>query len=249
MQQSGNPAFSQAAIDKVTLTSKSTMTVKGTYVKTLFLMLIVITSAALSWQWMQSSIVGTEIRWLPFWLILMTTFFMGMVISFNPKLAPTLSAPYAVLQGGFLGIVSGTFANSFEGIVGQAVFTTLAVFLAVFLGYSAGLLKATSTFARVIITAMLGIIMYSLLSWFFSLFSSKTPVIYSYGNWGIAFSLLVVLVAAMSLVLDFDFIDKAANKKFPKYFEWYGAFGLMVGLIWLYMEILRLLAKLAARSQ
>lgn len=224
------------------------MSVVRTYFKTAILLTVLIISAAVSWQWMQSSIVESGVRWLPLWITSLTTFFLGMVIVFNPRSAQTLAIPYAVLQGGFLGVVSGTFANSYEGIVGQAIFTTLAVFLAVFFGYSIGILKASSTFARIIITAMLGLLMFSLLSWIFSLFSLSTPVIYSYGNWGIAFSIAVVIVAALSLVLDFDFIDTAAKQKFPKYFEWYAAYGLMVGLVWLYLEILQLLAKFAARN-
>ena len=249
MQRTGNPAFSASVLDKIAVTGKNAMTVKGTYVKTFFLLLIVIVSAGASWQWMQESIVNSDVRWLPLWIASLVSLFMGMVIAFNPKKAALLSVPYALIQGAFLGIISGVFAQVYDGIVGQAVFTTLAVFLAVFAGYSLGVLRATATFARIIITAMLGIIMYSMLSWIFSLFTAKTPVIYSYGNWGIAFSVAVVVVAALSLVLDFDFIDRAAKEKYPKYFEWYGAFGLMVGLIWLYIEILRLMAKIAARSQ
>lgn len=249
MDRSGNPAFKQSIVGSLPAAGKKSMTVAGTYTKTFVLLLIVMASAAVSWQWMKEAIVTSDIRWWPLWVTSLVTFFIGMIISFNPKKAPALAIPYAVLQGGFLGIISGTFANSFEGIVGQAVFTTLAVFLAVYVGYALDLLRASGTFARIIITAMLGILMFSLLSWVFSLFTWQTPVIYGYGTWGVAFSVVVVLVAALSLVLDFDFIDRAAENKFPKYFEWYGAYGLMVGLIWLYIEILQLLAKLAARNQ
>lgn len=249
MERSGNPAFKHSIIANISTASNKVMTVSGTYAKTLVLLLIVIMSAAASWQWMKESIVASDIRWLPLWIASIVTLFLAMVISFNPKSASKLAIPYAILQGGMLGIVSGTFANSFEGIVGQAVFTTFAVFLAVYVGYALGFLRATSAFTKVIVTAILGILMFSFLSWIFSLFSISTPVIYSYGTWGIVFSGVVVLVAALSLVLDFDFIDKAADGEYPKYFEWYGAFGLMVGLMWLYMEIVRLLAKLAAQNR
>lgn len=247
MDNSGNPAFKQSIINNIEATSsKKAMTVAGTYTKTFVLLFIVMLAAAGSWHWMKEEITASQIRWWPLWISSIVTFFIGMVISFNPKSAPKLAIPYAILQGGLLGIISGTFAYSYDGIVGQAIFTTLAVFLAVYIGYTTGLLRATPAFARVIITAILGILVFSIMSWILSLFTVSTPVIYSYGTWGIVFSFAVVLVAALSLVLDFDFIDKAAEQKFPKYFEWYGAFGLMVGLIWLYMEILRLLAKLAA---
>lgn len=249
MQKSSNPTFKQSLFSDVPTTKKSAMTVSGTYIKTLLLTIIVIASAASSWWWMQDSITSSNIRWWPLWLTSLLAFFVGMVITFNPKKAPVLSIPYAIIQGAFLGVVSGTFAESFEGIVGQAVFLTLAVFLAVYVGYALGLLRATETFARIIITAILGILMFSMLSWIFSLFGFVSPVVYGYGTWGIVFSAAVVLVAALSLVLDFDFIDQAAKNKMPKYFEWYGAFGLMVGLIWLYIQILQLLAKFAASSR
>lgn len=250
MPRSGNPAFNQTVIKSLPLTNKTnSMSVARTYVKTFILLALVMLSAAISWQWMKTSIATSEIRWLPLWITSIATFFMAMVISFRPKSAPVLAPIYAIMQGALLGIISGTFAYAYEGIVGQAVFLTLAVFLGVYVGYAVGILRATPAFARVIITAMLGYLMFSLLAWIFSLFGLVTPVINAYGTYGIIFSLLIVLVAALSLVLDFDFIDAAAGQNYPKYFEWYGAFGLMVGLIWLYMEILRLLARLAARSQ
>lgn len=250
MPRSGNPAFNQSVIKSLPLTNKTkAMTTTGTYLKTFILLVLVIASAAISWQWMKSSIATSDIRWLPLWVASLSTFFMGMVICFKPKAAPVLAPIYAILQGALLGIVSGTFAYAYEGIVGQAVFTTLAVFLAVYVGYALGLLRATGTLVRVILTAMLGYLMFSLLAWILSLFNLATPIIYGYGTAGIIFGFLIVLVAALSLVLDFDFIDSAAGQNYPKYFEWYGAYGLMVGLIWLYIEILRLLARFAARSQ
>ena len=206
MAQSGNPTFNQNKLSKVdTASASKAMTTGGTYLKTFLLLMIVILSATFSWGWMKSSIVESGIRWLPFWIASFATLFLAMAISFNPPKAKLLAIPYAIIQGSLLGIISGTFANSYEGIVGQAIFLTLAVFLAVFVGYTLGLLKATPAFARVIITAMLGILMFSLLTWVFSLFSIVTPVTYSYGTWGVVYSLAIVLVAALSLVLDFDF--------------------------------------------
>ena len=250
MPRSGNPAFNQNVIKSLPVTNKTkSMSVARTYIKTFILLAIVMASAAVSWQWMKADIATSSIRWVPLWTTSLATFFMAMVISFRPPSARVLAPIYAVLQGALLGIISGTFAYVYDGIVGQAIFLTLAVFLGVYLGYALGILRATGTFVRVILTAMLGYLMFSLLAWIFSLFGLVTPVINAYGNYGVIFSFLIVLVAALSLVLDFDFIDAAAKQNYPKYFEWYGAFGLMVGLIWLYMEILRLLARLAARSQ
>lgn len=251
MERSSNPAFSDAAIGRVGRTSSiRTMTKGGTYLKTLILLIILTTSTTLSWQWTNQSILTNGMSWLPMWLTSIAALIVGMMISYNPRLAPGLAPIYAIIEGALLGVVSGLYAQSLEGIVGQAVFTTLAVFLAVYIGYITGLLKATAKFQRILITAILGYIAFSFLSWILALFGIASPLIYSYGTWGIIFSIVIVIIAALSLVLDFDFIDQAATAKYPKYFEWYGAYGLMLGLIWLYLEILRLLAKLAAsRSQ
>lgn len=248
MDQSSNPAFSDNTLARVERSSSATrtMTKGGTYFKTFLLLILVMASAAFAWQWTENAILSHGISWLPLWLTSIGALIVGMMISFNPRLAPVLSPVYAIVEGALLGVVSGLYAQSLEGIVGQAVFTTLAVFLAVYIGYITGLLKASKKFARIIITAMLGYLMFSFLAWIFSLFGWHSPVIYGYGPWGIVFGLVIVIIAALSLVLDFDFIDKAAGAKYPKYFEWYGAYGLMVGLIWLYIEILRLLARLAA---
>lgn len=249
MDTSGNPAFGKSVLENITKTKGATMTVGGTYAKTFLLLLIVVISGFVTWKWTNASILTDGVHWFPLWGASLLTFFIAMIVSFKPKLAPVLSIPYAIVQGGLLGIVSGMFAQVYDGIVGQAVFATFAVFLAVLVGYSLGFLRASSRFVKVILSAMIGILFFSLFSWLLSLFSISTPVIYSASPWGIAFSVFVVIIAALSLVIDFDFIDQAARNKYPKYFEWYGAFGLMVGLIWLYMEVLRLLAKIAANNR
>ncbi len=247
MSSTSNPAFGHAAIDHIEpITKGATMSVAGTYAKTLLLLVIVAISGVAAWEWTNSSILSDGVHWLPLWGASLATLFIGMIIAFNPPSARLLAIPYAVIQGGLLGIMSGIFAEVYSGIVGQATFATLAVFLAVLAGYSLGILRATSRFVGVILAAMIGIAIYSVLAWFLGLFSISTPLIYSTSPWGIAFSVVVVIVAALSLVIDFDFIDTAAKRKYPKYFEWYGAYGLMVGLVWLYVEILRLLAKVAA---
>ena len=223
------------------------MTARGTYVKTFLLLLVACATAIWSWEYILQR--SNEVNWTLLWAPSLTGFFLAMMMSFRPQLSPVLAIPYAVAQGLVLGAISGVYAGVYDGIVGQAVFTTVAVFLAVLLGYQTGILKATSKFRRIILTAMLGIAMYYLLSLVLGVFGISTPLITSYSNWGIVFSVLVVVTAALSLVLDFDFIEQAGKRKYAKYFEWYGAFGLMVGLIWLYMEILRLLAKVAVSRQ
>lgn len=247
--KSGNPALSSSALANVeTVTSKKgIMTAQGTYAKTFLLLVIVCVTAIWSWESILQR--SSEVNWMLFWAPSLMGFVLAMIMSFNPRLSPLLAIPYAVAQGLLLGAVSGVYAQAYDGIVGQAVFTTVAVFLAVLVGYQTGLLKPTGKFQRIVVTAILGIAMYYLLSLILGIFGIQTPLIDSYSGWGIAFSVLVVVTAALSLVLDFDFIEQASKRKYAKYFEWYSAFGLMVGLIWLYMEILRLLAKIAANRQ
>lgn len=247
--KSGNPALSSPALANIETVSgkQGVMTPQGTFAKTFLLLLVVCGTAIWSWEHILQR--SNEVNWILLWVPLLVGFFLAMVMSFNPRLSPILAIPYAVAQGLVLGAISGAYAGVYDGIVGQAMFTTVAVFLAVLVGYQTGILKATNKLRRIILTAILGIAMYYLLSLVLGVFGINTPLITSYSNWGIAFSVLVVVTAALSLVLDFDFIEQASKRKYAKYFEWYGAFSLMVGLIWLYMEILRLLAKVAAARQ
>lgn len=247
--KSGNPALSSPALANIETAGsrEKAMTTQGTYVKTLLLLVIMCSTAIWSWEYILQR--SGDVNWGLLWIPTFIGFFLAMLMSFRPQLSPVLAIPYAIAQGLVLGAVSGVYMQVYDGIVGQAVFTTIAVFLAVLIGYQTGLLKATNKFRRIITTAMLGIVAYYMLSWLLALFGVATPLISSYSGWGIAFSVAVVVTAALSLVLDFDFIEQASRRKYAKYFEWYGAFSLMVGLIWLYMEILRLLAKLAAQRQ
>jgi uncharacterized YccA/Bax inhibitor family protein len=246
MDKSSNPAFNTAALREMTTAGAKTMSRGGTYLKTGFLFIITVMVAVLTWRYMADQALAGNINWWALWLTSLGSFFVGMIISFNPRMAPVLSIPYSVMQGALLGVISGIYANSFQGIVGQAIFLTLSLFAAVYLAYSTGIIKASSKFVKVIIGAMLGLMVYYIFASIFSLFGTHTPLVYSYGPWGIAFSFAVVLLATLSLVLDFDFIDRAVANGMPRYMEWYGAYGLLVGLIWLYLQILQLLAKLAA---
>ena len=154
---------------------------------------------------------------------------------------------YALMQGLALGGISKYFESMYPGIVNQAVMLTFGTLGALLLAYGSGLIKATENFKLGVIAATGGIAFVYMISWILSWFSISVPVIHSNSNMGILFSIGVVIIAALNLVLDFDFIEEASEKGAPKYMEWYGAFGLLVTLIWLYLEILRLLAKLSSR--
>lgn len=247
MQQSGNPALGTAALARVKEAAPSgEMTKTGTYLKTALLLVVVAVSAGFSWNLLSSSGADMGSSWLWLMLASFAALIIGLVISFKPTTAPILSIPYAVLQGGVLGAISGIYATAFDGIVQQAVLITMAIFVTVWFGYSIGILRATPLFVKAITFSIVGILVYYLFTF---LFGWLIPTAFFSSGWAIAISVFIVIVAALSLVMDFDFIDRAADAKAPKAMEWYGAFGLMVGLIWLYLEILRLLGRIAARSR
>lgn len=246
MEKSGNPALNAGAVQRVEASSSAgTMTRGGTYLKTALLAIILAISAGASWH----LVLGNSAAWVWVSLAAILALVLGLVISFKPHNAPALSVPYAIAEGAVLGAISGIYAQQFNGIVQQAIIITLGIFVAVYAGYATGVLRATPKFAKVIIVSMLGIMMYYVLGFFFSLFGLVVPTSFALSGWGIAIGVFIVIIAALSLVLDFDFIDRASENGAPKAMEWYGAFGLIVGLVWLYLEILRLLARVAARSQ
>ncbi|MEO8353673.1 MAG: Bax inhibitor-1/YccA family protein, partial [Chthoniobacteraceae bacterium] len=154
---------------------------------------------------------------------------------------------YALVEGVFLGGISAIYEAQFGGIVFQAVLMTFGTLFALLAAYQTGLIKATENFKLGIVAATGGIFMVYIASIVLGFFGIQIPGIFGNGTVGILFSVVVVIIAALNLVLDFDFIEQGAEVGAPKYLEWYGAFGLMVTLVWLYLEILRLLSKLRSR--
>jgi uncharacterized YccA/Bax inhibitor family protein len=171
----------------------------------------------------------------------------AMVTIFKKEWAATTTPIYAGLEGLALGGISAVFEARFPGLVSQAVFLTFGTLGALLLAYRSGLIRATENFKLGVFAATGGIAVIYLINFVMSFFGSSIPMIHSSGTVGIVFSVIVVGVAALNLVLDFDFIEQGAKRGAPKYMEWYGAFGLLVTLVWLYLEILRLLAKLQER--
>jgi uncharacterized YccA/Bax inhibitor family protein len=172
----------------------------------------------------------------------------ALVTVFRPQ-SSGISAPiYAVFEGLLLGGLSALFESMYPGIVMRAVVLTLAVFFAMLFLYRSGIIKVTKKFTMGVVAATGGIAIVYLVSFIGGMFGMDTSFLHGNSNLSIGISLVVVAVAALNLVLDFSFIEKATQAGAPKYMEWYGAFGLMVTLIWLYLEILRLLSKLASRE-
>ena len=174
-------------------------------------------------------------------------FIIAMVTVFKRQWAGLTAPAYALLQGLALGGISAMFELQYPGIVIQAVGLTFGTLAVLLLAYKTGLIKPTENFRLMIVAATGGIALLYLVSFVMGFFGSSVGFIHSNGLFGIGFSLFVVAIAALNLVLDFDFIEAGAEQGAPKYMEWYGAFSLMVTLVWLYLEILRLLAKLRSR--
>jgi uncharacterized YccA/Bax inhibitor family protein len=171
-----------------------------------------------------------------------------LILSFKQHLAPTLAPIYGVVQGVFVGSITLMFDSMYPGIALSAVLLTFAILASMVGLYKAGVIRATPTFKRVIYSATAGIAIFYAISMVLRLFGIQIPLIYDSGLFGIGFSLLVVGLAAFNLVLDLDRIEEGAAYGAPKYMEWYCAFSMIVTIVWLYMEVLRLLAKISSRD-
>ena len=241
MIRSGNPALSKKTFENLSLHSSSVMTIDGTVNKTAISMGLLLLSAYYTY----SNAIMSYIM-----IGFIGGFILALVTIFKKEWAPTTVPIYAVLEGLALGGISNIYANAFEpGIVPQAIMLTLGILFALLFAYKSKIIKATENFKLGVFAATAGIGVVYLISFIMSFFGSGLPVMNPTNSsmLSIGFSLFVVVIASLNLVMDFDFIEEGAAKGAPKYMEWYGAFGLLVTLIWLYLEILRLLAKLSSR--
>tara|TARA_B100000085_G_scaffold51714_1_gene45021 strand:+ start:1641 stop:2384 length:744 start_codon:yes stop_codon:yes gene_type:complete len=234
--RSGNPAFTKNFTGSYDIPVNERMTLDGAVNKTGILLSLCFGGAFVGWNiptlMIPAAIVG-------FVLALVTIFR-------SPAKAGSTAPLYALSQGIFLGGITMIFETQFPGIAIQAIGLTFGILASLLFCYKSGIIKPTENFRLMVFSATVGIGIVYLVSILINLFGSGKEVmmIHSSGPVGIGFSLFVVGIASLNLVLDFDFIEEGAEKGMPKYMEWYGAFSLMVTLIWLYMEILRLLAKL-----
>lgn len=253
LTKSSNPVLKQQVFHKDYAYNSEAMTVNGTMNKTALMLLIVIAGAVYTWNKFFSAIAinpeAGRAAVMP-WLIIggIGGFITVLVTVFRPQSSAVSAPVYAVFEGLLLGGLSAVFESMFPGIVTRAVALTLAVFLAMLFFYRSGIIKVTNKFRMGIFAATAGIALIYLVGFVAGLFGAQLGFLYGNSTLSVGFSLVVVAIAALNLVLDFSFIDEAAQAGAPKYMEWYGAFGLMVTLIWLYLEILRLLSKLASRE-
>jgi len=243
--RSTNPVLKEKAFAGQLVTGEA-MTIQGTVNKTGLLLFLVVVSAAWTWGLSHSETPEAAFPWMIGGVIggLIT----GFVTVFKKTWAPLTAPIYALLEGLFLGGISAIFQRSYTGIAIQAVSLTFAVMFVMLLAYKFGIIRATRGFKLGVIAATGGIALVYVANMVMSLFfHSQMSFLYSSTPLGIGISLFIVVIAALNLIIDFDMIENAARMGAPKYMEWYGAFGLMVTLIWLYLEILRLLSKTRSR--
>jgi uncharacterized YccA/Bax inhibitor family protein len=242
MIRTANPALNENVFT-VSAYQDQTMTINGTVNKTGILLLLAVVGA--SWTWHLFSISANYVPLM--WVGIIGGFIMALVTIFKKDWAMITAPLYAILEGLFLGGISAVLNARFPGIVVQAVMLTFGTLACLLIAYRSGIIRATENFKLGIVAATGGIAFVYFISIILGFFGVQIPLIHSNGMIGIGFSLFVVVIAALNLVLDFDFIENGAKMGAPKYLEWYAAFGLMVTLVWLYIEILRLLAKLNSR--
>ena len=246
-QDFGQAVPAQAASD--------TMTIEGTTAKTGVLLLLALVAAMFTWSGAMAAAPTAESLGQAFgavqtWVLggAIGGFVVALIIIFAKKTAPMLAPVYALLKGLMLGGVSAWFELVYPGIVINAVLLTMGTLGGMLFLYRSGIIKVTQRFRMGVLAATGGIMLVYLIGWIMSFFGGGIPYIHESGMIGIGFSLFVVVIAALNLVLDFDLIDAGVRHGAPKYMEWYGGFALLVTLVWLYLEMLRLLAKLRGRD-
>jgi len=238
--RTSNPALNEKAF-KGQVAVGEAMTLQGTVNKTGLLLLCVVATAAWTWGLSHSATPEAVYPWMIGGFL--GGFVVALVTIFKNSWSPITAPIYALLEGFALGGISAIFEKMYPGVAIQAVGLTLGTLFVMLLAYKTGVVRATQGFKVGVIAATGGIAVFYLAEMVLGFFHVNVPAVNGSGWIGIGFSLFVVVIAALNLVLDFDMIETGARMNAPKYMEWYGAFGLMVTLIWLYLEILRLLAK------
>jgi len=238
MQTSANPAFGDKAVKraKKDMSSAGVMTVNGTLAKTFLLFILFVSAATFAWVSLSNS---ADYIWPMIIGASMIALVTAIIIMFKSP-TPLLSIIYSLAQGVAIGAISYNYADAYDGIVAQAVLLTVGITLGMYLAYATGFIKVTEKLKSVIIIGMLGVMFYYGIVFLLSLFGVNMTSLFS-GTTGVVIGALIVVIAALNYLLDFDFIEKSAKSKAPKQFEWYGAFGLMVTFIWLYISVLQML--------
>jgi uncharacterized YccA/Bax inhibitor family protein len=238
--RTGNPALNKNTFKGLSTTDNQLMTIDGTVNKTSIALVILILSAYYTFSTANTNFIMVGI---------IGGLITALVTIFKKQWAPITVPLYAILEGLALGGISAIYESMYTGIAQQAIFLTMGIFGSLLFAYKTKIIKPTENFKLGVFAATAGIGVVYLISFIMGFFGSGLSImnIQNSSMMSIGFSLFVVIIASLNLVLDFDFIEEASEIGVPKYMEWYAAFGLLVTLIWLYLEILRLLAKLQSR--
>ena len=246
--RSSNPAMTGRIFEKAgtAVAGSSAMTINGTINKIGLMLLLVIAAAAYTWNMVMGADPGRAGTLAIIGVI--GGFIMALVTIFRPQSAAITAPIYAILEGLFLGAISAILNARYPGIAFQAVLLTIGTLFTMLFLYRSGRIRATPRFRRGVMMATGAVFFAYMISWILSLFGMQVGFMHSAGPLGILINLVIIVIAALNLIMDFDFIEKGSQMGAPKYMEWYGAFGLMVTLIWLYIEFLRLLSRFAGRD-
>lgn len=246
-QKSSNPVLSERAFKDLQVgVDEKPMSITGTIFKTYVLLAVLSLTALATWNAMGDPAIA--ILFLQYyWVLLIAGLGVAILTVFVRRAVPYTAGIYALIQGVVLGGLSWLFEASYGGIVLQAVLLTFGVLFAMLTLYSTRLITVTQRFRSVVMMGTVAVMILYLGTWILGFFGVSIGFVHDSSLLGIGFNLVVIVLAALNLMLDFDFIERGAQAGAPKYMEWYGAFGLMVTLIWLYLEILRLLARTRRR--
>lgn len=242
--KSGNPALNKNTFNNLQPITGEAMTLDGVAGKSLALFLLCVGAGVFGWQ-----LAAEKLEMVAPYVLgsILVAFVVAIVTIFKKNWSPFTAPLYAVLEGFALGAISQIFEREFEGIVLQALLLTGGIFVSMLFLYLFRIIKATENFKLGVAAATGGIALYYIANLVVGFFGTQLPLIHSNSGWGIGFTVLVIIIAALNLVVDFDFIEQGVEKKAPKFMEWYASFGLFVTVVWLYLEILRLLAKARSR--
>jgi uncharacterized YccA/Bax inhibitor family protein len=243
--RNSNPILNEKAFSGVRAADADAMTINGTIQKTAGLLFLLVCSGAYTWAVTRADGASAAMPWAMAGVI--GGLVSILIMAFKKEWSPILAPAYALAEGLFLGAISAILEARFHGIVLNAAALTVGTLGVLLLVYRLGWVKATENFKMGIVAATGAIAVLYIVDMVLMMFGKQVPFIHQSGMIGIGFSILVVGIAALNLVLDFDFIENGAAAGAPRYMEWFAGVGLLVTLVWLYVEFLRLLAKLNSR--
>ncbi len=240
-KKSSNPMFKEAVLKRLDGIDSGTMSVNGTITKTIWLLLITVVTAACSWQFMLS--MGSAL-----YPVLFISLIAGVILFYytikNPNNAHITAPIYAVIEGLFVGVVTAIFGSMYDGIVANAIILTFATMGMMILIYVTKIIKVTEKFKAIMTMAIGAIFILYMATWVLGFFGVSLPFMHDSSPLGIGLNIAIIVIAALSFLLDFDMIDKNIQARAPKKMEWIGSMALLATIVWLYIEFLRLLARL-----